>query len=126
MISSCSRAKKLESLVIDYQRGPAQRLCADSRKPDRVLRRRAPHHGDLGGPIFPAEVTNGVEGSTTCRPVADDSRRLDLGAPRLGPVDIDQADVLVRDRMRISTRGLVTREWDKRFPACGLGQRVGA
>ena len=75
--------KELESLVIDEQRWPDQRLCADTRKPDRVPR------------IFRAEVTNGVEGSTARRSMPDDSRGLDFGAPKLGPVDIDQADVLV-------------------------------
>jgi hypothetical protein len=83
MISSRSRAKELESLIIDDQRRPDQRLCADARKPDRVPR------------IFRDEVANGMEGSTTRRPVPDDSRRFDLGAAKLWAVDIDQADVLV-------------------------------
>src|SRR2546422_4995183 len=37
-----------------------------------------------------AEVTDGMEGSTTRRPIPHDSRRLDLGATKLWMVDIDR------------------------------------
>jgi hypothetical protein len=45
--------------------------------------------------IFRDEVTDGMEGSTARWSIPDDSRRLDLEASKLGPVNIDQADVLV-------------------------------
>jgi hypothetical protein len=77
MISSRLRAKEVESLVIDDQRRSDQRLCADTRKPDRVYR------------IFQGEIASGIEGGTTRHPTPDDSRRVDLGAPKLCSVDID-------------------------------------
>jgi hypothetical protein len=45
--------------------------------------------------IFQGEIASCIEGGTTRRPTPDDSRRVDLGAPKLCSVDVDQADVLV-------------------------------
>lgn len=66
MISSRSRTKDLDSLVIDDQRGPNQWLRADARESDRVQR------------ILRTELANGIEGSTARWSAPNDSTCFDL------------------------------------------------
>lgn len=72
--------KELESLIIEDQRRPNQWLRADADEP----------YGETGVPLV--EVADGLEGSIMRGTMTDDASRLDLGAPMLGPNDVDQAD----------------------------------
>src|SRR5262249_25722439 len=78
--SSRSRTKELESLIIDDQRRPNQRLRADAGEP----------YGETGIPLV--EVADGLEGSIMRGTMPDDASRLALGAPKLAPTDVAQAD----------------------------------
>ncbi|MEO7735323.1 MAG: hypothetical protein ABIY55_30500 [Kofleriaceae bacterium] len=82
-ISSRSRTKELESLVINDQRGSNQRLGAAAGEPDRKTG------------ILYVVVADWLEGSIMRGAVSDDARRPDLGALLLDPRDLDQTDELI-------------------------------
>ncbi|TMQ05380.1 MAG: hypothetical protein E6J90_49160 [Deltaproteobacteria bacterium] len=103
-INSRSRTKELESLVIDDQRGSNQRLGADAGEPD----------GETGVPYV--EVTDRREGSIMRGAMPDDARRLDLGAPKLDPHDLDQTDELIGiPRADLCPRQRLGRDWHELF-----------